>query len=348
MKRASQISRVPCATVALQLVDGILAAAAAAGVADTARVATLRAGVLRRSVGVQLPGRVSEAAHLWLWESLAELAGGHQVGAELARFAAPSAFGILGEAATHAVSLADAFEHVVRYVRLVHQGVTINVAANGSYFSANYHWSSSHGRLSSGGAAAGMLWANANLALLPERAFGVRLRPVLAELACVAPRDARGIIADIFGSDVKFGTAGWRLIFEESAVLAISRPVASSTLTYLEAYADRALSDLPAIDDIVGLVAAEIRGRLAGRPPTVAEIANALGLSTRTLQRRLTSAGKGFAAVLDDVRRARAEALLAAGELDLAEIAFELGYSEHSAFTRAANRWFDAPPSSKR
>ena len=106
--------------------------------------------------------------------------------------------------------------------------------------------------------------------------------------------------------------------------------------------------DLPAIDDIVGLVAAEIRARLAGRPPTVAEIAKALGLSTRTLQRRLTTAGKGFAAVLDDVRRARAEALLADGELDLAEIAFALGYSEHSAFTRAANRWFDAPPRSKR
>ena len=52
--------------------------------------------------------------------------------------------------------------------------------------------------------------------------------------------------------------------------------------------------------------------------------------------------------MLNDVRCARAEALLADGELDLAEIAFELGYSEHSAFTRAANRWFDAPPSSKR
>jgi AraC-like DNA-binding protein len=348
MKRASQISRIPCATVSLQLVDGILAAAAAAGFADTARVAALRAGVLGRSIGVQLPGRVSEAAHLWLWETLAELAGGHQVGAQLARFAGPSAFGILGEAATHAVSLADAFEHVVRYVRLVHQGVTINVAMKGGYFSANYHWSSSHGRLSSGGAAAGMLWANANLALVPERAFGVRLRPVLAELACVAPSDVGGIIADIFGSDVKFGTADWRLIFERSAVLDISRPVASSTLTYLEAYADKALSDLAAIDDIVGLVAAEIRGRLAGRPPTVAEIAKALGLSTRTLQRRLTTAGKGFAAVLDDVRRARAEALLADSGLDLAEIAFELGYSEHSAFTRAANRWFDAPPSSRR
>jgi AraC-like DNA-binding protein len=348
MKRASQISRVSCATVALQLVDGILAAAAAAGVADTARVAALRAGVLKRSVGVQQPGRVSEAAHLWLWEALAELVGGHRVGAQLARFAGPSAFGILGEAATHAVSLADAFEHVVRYVRLVHQGVTVNIAVKDGYFSTIYRWLASHGRLSSGGAAAGMLWANANLALLPERAFGVRLRPLSAELACAPPGDAGGVISDIFGTDVKFGTADWRLLFERSAVLAISRPVAFSTLTYLEAYADRALSELPAIDDIVGLVAAEIRGRLAGRPPTMAEIANALGLSTRTLQRRLATAGKGFAEVLDDVRRARAEALLADGGLDLAEIAFELGYSEHSAFTRAAIRWFDVPPSSKR
>jgi len=86
------------------------------------------------------------------------------------------------------VSLADAFEHVVRYVRLVHQGATINIAVKASYFSSIYRWLGSYGRRSSGGAAAGMLWANAMLALLPERAFGVRLGPVSAELACVAPK----------------------------------------------------------------------------------------------------------------------------------------------------------------
>jgi AraC-like DNA-binding protein len=80
----------------------------------------------------------------------------------------------------------------------------------------------------------------------------------------------------------------------------------------------------------------------------VAEIANALGLSTRTLQRRLAIAGKSFGVVLDEVRRACAEVLLADREQDLAEIAYKLGYSEHSAFTRAAIRWFDAPPSRKR
>ena len=116
----------------------------------------------------------------------------------------------------------------------------------------------------------------------------------------------------------------------------------------LDAYADAALGEIPAVEDIVGLVASEVRRRLAGRPPAVAGIAKALGLSTRTLQRRLAGAGKSFATVLDEVRRSRAEALLADGRQDLAAIAHELGYSQHSAFTRAAGRWFHAPPSRMR
>jgi len=80
----------------------------------------------------------------------------------------------------------------------------------------------------------------------------------------------------------------------------------------------------------------------------VAEIASALGLSMRTLQRRLAIAGRSFAALLDEIRRARAEVLLADGRWDFAEIAYKLGYSERSTFTRAAIRWFGVPPSGMR
>jgi len=344
MKRAFQVSRGRHAMVTSQLIEGILAAATAAGLVDSARVDALRAGVSTRSLEVQTSGRVSETALLWLWGALADLTGGHRVGAELAPFAAASTWGVVAEAAVHAVSLTDAFEHVARYVRLVVESVRIGIDVNDRSFAVTYRFLGS-ANPSSGGAAAAMLWANANLALLPERVFSVRLRPVSAELACVAPGDTGGVIADIFGPDVKFGTSEWRLVFERAAVLAVSRPIASSALAYIDAYADRALSDAPAIDDIVGMVVAEVRGRLAGRPPTVAEIAKALGLSTRTLQRRLTIAGKDFVTVLDDVRRARAQALLADGSQNLAEIAEKLGYSDHSAFTRAAIRWFGAPPS---
>jgi len=348
VKRASQVSRGRHAMTTSQLIEGILAAAAAAGLVDSARMEALRAGVSTRSVEVQTSGRVSETALLWLWGALADLAGGHRVGAELAPFAGASAWGVVAEAAIHAVSLTDAFERVARYVRLAVEGVRIGVDVNERSFTVMYRLLGSGANHSSGGAAAAMLWANANLALLPERAFGVRLRPVSAELACVAPGDTGGVIAEIFGTNVKFETADWRLVFERAAVLAVSRPIASSALAYIDAYAERALSDAPAIDDIVGVVAAEVRGRLAGGPPTVAEIASALGLSMRTLQRRLAIAGRSFEVVLDEVRRARAEALMADAGRDLAQIAYELGYSDRSTFTRAAIRWFGVPPSGMR
>jgi len=348
MKRASQVSRGRHAMATSQLIEGILAAATAAGLVDSARAEALRAGVSARSVGIQQSGRVSETALIWLWGALADLAGGHRVGAELAAFAGASAWGVVAEAAVHAVSLTDAFERVARYVRLAVEGVRIGVDVNERSFTVMYRLLGSGANHSSGGAAAAMLWANANLALLPERAFGVRLRPVSAELACVAPGDTGGVIAEIFGTNVKFETADWRLVFERAAVLAVSRPIASSALAYIDAYAERALSDAPAIDDIVGVVAAEVRGRLAGGPPTVAEVASALGLSMRTLQRRLAIAGRSFEVVLDEVRRARAEALMADAGRDLAQIAYELGYSDRSTFTRAAIRWFGVPPSGMR
>jgi AraC-like DNA-binding protein len=246
------------------------------------------------------------------------------------------------------MSLVEAFERVVRYFSIQHSGASIQIDVTDRSFIIVHRLFGGAANVSSAVVAAGRLWAVANLALLPERAFGVRLRPASAELGCAAPADAGNIIADIFGTEVKFGSAGWRLVFDRPAVLAVSRPVVSSALPYLDAYADMELRDAPAIDDVVRMVSAEVRGRLVGAPPTVAEIANALGLSTRTLQRRLTTAGRSYGSVLDEVRRTRAAELLADSRRDLAEVAYKLGYSDRSAFTLAAMRWFGLPPSRMR
>ena len=99
----------------------------------------------------QLQGAFSETVLFWLWGALADLAGGHRVGAEIAPYASASAFGLMGEAAVRAVSLADAFEYVVaRYVRVVHQGITIEIYVNGRFFTTVYRLSGSAGTVSSG------------------------------------------------------------------------------------------------------------------------------------------------------------------------------------------------------
>jgi hypothetical protein len=150
MKRTSRVARGRHPTPTSQLIEGILAAATAAGLVDTARMEVLRAGVSARSVEVQTSGRVSETALLWLWGALADLAGGHRVGAELAPFAGASAWGVVAQAAVHAVSLTDAFVRVARYVRLAVEGVRIGVDVNDRSFTVTYRLLGSDANPSSG------------------------------------------------------------------------------------------------------------------------------------------------------------------------------------------------------
>jgi AraC-like DNA-binding protein len=72
-------------------------------------------------------------------------------------------------------------------------------------------------------------------------------------------------------------------------------------------------------------------------------IAGQLGLSLRTLQRRLAAEGTSLSAIVEEVRRARAERLLRAG-MPVAEVAVMLGYSGTTAFVRAFRRWLGTTP----
>jgi AraC-like DNA-binding protein len=78
--------------------------------------------------------------------------------------------------------------------------------------------------------------------------------------------------------------------------------------------------------------------------PRRADAAKALGISQRTLARRLQAQGQTFNGLLDDVRREWALQAVAEGEQSLADIAQLLGYAEASTFYRAFQRWTGMPP----
>jgi len=76
-------------------------------------------------------------------------------------------------------------------------------------------------------------------------------------------------------------------------------------------------------------------------------VAKQLGLTVRSLQRRLKDAGTSFQAAREDVRRTLAQRYLDDG-LAIAEISFLLGFSEPSAFFRAFKRWTGLTPLERR
>jgi len=74
-------------------------------------------------------------------------------------------------------------------------------------------------------------------------------------------------------------------------------------------------------------------------------ISRKIGLSPRTLQRRLEHCGIDFDALRDETRRSEALQLIASGKYTATEIAYMVGYSDQAHFTRAFKRWTGSPPS---
>ncbi|HEY5146011.1 MAG TPA: AraC family transcriptional regulator ligand-binding domain-containing protein [Polyangiaceae bacterium] len=150
------------------------------------------------------------------------------------------------------------------------------------------------------------------------------------------------------GCRVTFGAERDRMTLAASD-LALRHPEASRTmLAIVERHAADALSRLPRGEDFTTALRRSIRARLPDGPVTSANLAAAHALSPRTLQRRLEAAGTSVRKLLDEERRALALHHIQNRRTPLIEIAFLLGFSDASAFTRAFTRWMGRSPSEYR
>jgi AraC-like DNA-binding protein len=114
---------------------------------------------------------------------------------------------------------------------------------------------------------------------------------------------------------------------------------------YLEELAGSTLKSLGApSENFVDTVRRALWSELPGGRPNLWRTASGLGISARTLQRRLRENGPSFSAVLEELRRELAGDLLADNKLAVSDVAFLLGYSEPSAFQRAFRRWRGVSP----
>jgi AraC-like DNA-binding protein len=109
----------------------------------------------------------------------------------------------------------------------------------------------------------------------------------------------------------------------------------------------RPLPDTPLPHGKDGLIPSArlvVAGLLSRGTPTIQHLATAAGQSVRTFQRRLAQEGTTFSHLVEDVRRERAMAALAAGQASAGEIAACLGYQRQSSLTRAVRRWSGTTP----
>jgi AraC-like DNA-binding protein len=151
--------------------------------------------------------------------------------------------------------------------------------------------------------------------------------------------------SQIFGDEVKFGASADEIIFAtgfEQIPLIGADPYLNKLLVK---YCEEALANRPGkISSFQSHVENAVVPLLPHGKAEVSEIAHRLGVSRRTLARRLSDEGLSFSKLLEDLRLHLARRYLADGALSISQIAWLLGYQEIGAFSRAFKRWTGKTP----
>lgn len=162
----------------------------------------------------------------------------------------------------------------------------------------------------------------------------------------------RGEHRDLLGCPVSFGADSDGLLVPRAALDVVPRQASAGLWRFLTALADQEVARLGPGSTRARVERAIARALEAGpdseRLPSVRHVARAVGMSERTLRRRLTDERITFRVLLDQARRARASELLADARVSLTEVALAAGFADVSAFGHAWRRWFGAAPSAMR
>jgi len=171
---------------------------------------------------------------------------------------------------------------------------------------------------------------------------GARLSPVRVEF--VQPRPHVKTIERHFGCRVVSGAPRNAIVFRAADA---QRPFVTSNAELLGMLAPQFEEELrqeSRNENFVERVRIAIQQKLTGRRPTIEDIAHALHISSRTLQRHLQDEGSSFQRVLEEARHQLARRYLNNSVLELNEAAYLLGYEDSNSFVRAFRSWEGVPP----
>jgi AraC-like DNA-binding protein len=182
----------------------------------------------------------------------------------------------------------------------------------------------------------------ASLVELGRRATGRLIVPRRIELTRAGPLHPAH--RDYYGCAIRTGMARNLLVLDR-ADLDLPFPGHNpEMLAMLTPALGAALEELEAQSSVAQQVMAMVKRSLASGQPSLADVARALGMSERSLQRRITQEGSTFRDLLAQARRDLGRRLLADPANDVEEVACLLGYQDTTSFYRAFREWEGMTP----
>ena len=261
------------------------------------------------------------------------------MGVRAAEYFVLSDLGVLGYLAQHAATPREALTHIARFQRLIADAADIPVLTCGDRVTLRAGLRSERPTVSP----AADFTLGSLVQMIRLLSDGQSL-PVEVRLPRPRPRDLAPY-RRVLGKHLAFDSEAAEIVYD-ARCLEVHCPAAEPRLAaILERHAQMLVDQLPSpyglFEQVRGLVEDQLRQGSFSLPCVAAE----LGLSERTLRRRLAEQGSSFREVLDRARCDHAIRSLNEGTLSITEIAVRIGFADATAFTRSFRRWTGKKPS---
>lgn len=283
--------------------------------------------------------RIPFAQLVALYEKAAELTGDVNFGLHIGESVALSAFDVVGYCALNSSTLGAAFARVARYHSIWTDGALFTLETAGDTSAIVYRYADTsilETRQDSE-------MTLATVTKLCRQIATPDFTPTAVAFQHAAPADVSEH-ERLFNCPLKFDARANRLSFPSSF---LSLPIAkadASLCALLDRHAEELLAKYPPRDSLIDQVRNLLADEFRGGEPSLERIAEHLGLTPRTLQRKLQELGTSYNDVLDQMRRQLAMRYLREPRMAICEVAYLLGFSESSSFHRAFKRWTGLTP----
>jgi AraC-like DNA-binding protein len=274
-----------------------------------------------------------------LWEMAVERSGKTTLGLSKDLAATYGKLGVVGHAMMASPTLLAALERFARYLNVVSNAATfvLTAAPEGHWFEFGHE--GGERPVPRQRVEFGVLTMLSFCNWITARDFNA----LAVEFVDPPPADS-SVHEAVFGCPVRFGQAANRALLRRSdlALPLSARDPALAALhdRLIEDELEKLTAGAPTSLRVRDLLAA----RLCDAEPRREQIAAALKVSDRTLQRRLQAEGTSFQQLLDDTRRELAQKYLRRPRTPLRDVAELLGFEDQSNLFRACKRWFGESP----
>lgn len=292
-----------------------------------------------------LEAHISCAAFVALLEALAKSSGDEAFSLHFIDTIPPRPAGVYQHIIFNSRTLRDAFQGIARFLVLVTDAFQIRYQESDGIGWMIYDFHDCADERTQ--------FVDGQMALIALRARQLRgdaCKPVQVDMERTAPISAAALkeFRRMFGVMPAFAQSQNRIGFDLSELIK-PLPAANHDL-YVTAhnYANQLLGlsqqERTFTTSVANFIASALQRGHANETRACAE----LGVSPRTMQRNLAAEGTTFKTLLEETRMRIARHYLIDTDLSLTAIAFLLGYSELSAFSRAAKAWHGDTPSAMR